>query len=118
MVRVVLVVRSPWPAHVVGMIDGRRGSIVAEVPVDEGMMSVDVSRNYMTDQSQMVDEAVAYSMKGQEIERVTALAANHTSHFDEAVETRRFGGGRQNLQSHEGREGRENHDWLMPKVAE
>lgn len=78
MVQVVLVVRLPLPAHVVGMIDGRCGWIGAEVPMDEVMMSVNAPTNYTKDQGQMVDEAVAYSTKGQATERVTALDANHT----------------------------------------
>lgn len=120
MAPVVLVVRSPWLAHVVDMIDGHCGSIDAEVPEGEAMMSADALRSYTRDQGQKLDEAVACSTKEQEIERVTALDANHTSHFDEAAETRHFDDGRQNSRNHEdheGREGREDHDCWMPKVV-
>lgn len=119
MAQVVLVVRLPLPAHVVDMTDARCGSIGAEVPKDEEMTSVDDPRNYTKDQGQRIDEAVAYSTKGQETEQVTALDGNRTSHFDEAVGTQHFDGGRQNSWRHEGREGREcleDHDWT-PKVV-
>ena len=78
MVQVVLVVRLPLPAHVVDMTDGRCGSIGAEVPMDEAMMSVSAPTNYTKDQGQRVGEAVAYSTKGQATERVTVLDGNHT----------------------------------------
>lgn len=77
MVQVVLVVRLPLPAHVVDMTDGRCGSIGAEVPMDEAMMSVSAPTNYTKDQGQRVGEAVAYSTKGQATEWVTVLDANH-----------------------------------------
>lgn len=76
--RVVLVVRLPLPVRAVGMIDGRCGSIDAEVLKDEATTPANAPKNYMTDLGQMVDEAVAYSTKEQETEQATALDATHT----------------------------------------